>query len=350
MKNTSIPFLTTVLFLGVLASCVPSGPLVFSFDTKAWSVYAWKADGSHQVPVQGRLLQGNQPVKQATVTLGSGRTLLTDGEGRFSLSIDRTFPHSLAVTSVEPGTNRSVTENLLVYYPISVLDMIEVPGSNGLVELTARANVSTPVQQVKIDFAVQGTVTTADGQPAVGAVVSQHEQGGEGWAISTPADAKGFYAFYLAPEADTGLLIRVNYKNTDFTFPPGRFLHLLDDLSMQMDLILPSQGTTILDKPPTLSMKPIPGKRYRTLILGAKNPQTGSYYEVTLPDAEGNFRVKLPKADFQAGVQWVEAELRFFSARELVTGDWVGPRELDTAAQTIPFLNLPLALVSHGIL
>ena len=350
MKNTNIPLIPLLVFVGVLVSCSPPGPLVIQFDTKAWAVYAWKADGSHQVAVQGKILQGSQPLGRAQVTLSSGRTLESDSEGRFSMSVDRSFPHAVAVSSVEPGTNRNVTENLLVYYPIAVLDMKDVPGTDGLVELTAKTNVSTPVQQVKIDFAVQGTITTADGKPAVGAVVTQHEQGGEGWAISTPSDANGFYCFYLAPEADTGLLIRVNYNDTDYTFPPGRFLHLLDDLSMQMNLILPATGTIIPDKPPTLTMKPVTGKRYRSLILGAKNPKSGSFYEMTMPDADGNFKVKLPKADFQAGVQWVEAELRFFSDRELVAGDWVGPKELDGAAQTIPLLNLPLPLVSHGIL
>jgi hypothetical protein len=350
MKSISIPVLPSILLLGMLVSCSPPGPLVIQFDTKAWAVYAWKANGSHQVAVQGKLLQGSQPLGQSKVTLSSGRTLESDAEGRFAMSVDRSFPHSISVSSVEPSTNRNVTETLLVYYPIAVLAMQEVPGTDGLVELTAKTNVSTPVQQVKVDFAVQGTITTAEGKPAVGAVVTQHEQGGEGWAISTPSDANGFYCFYLAPEADTGLLIRVNYNNTDYTFPPGRYLHLLNDLSMQMNLILPATGTIIAEKPPALTMKPVSGKRYRLLILGAKNPKSGSFYEMTSPDAEGNFKVKLPKTDFQAGVQWVEAELRFFSDRDLGAGDWVGPKELDRAAETIPLLNLPLTLVSHGML
>jgi len=311
-----------------------------ALERDSFTLKQWKNDGSHMTQLSGTLKLGNVPVAGAVIHAGAGkRDIVTKDDGSFGLTVDRSLLSETPVKVVAVDQARSGGKPLdeqaagallkaeasySVYYPIEIMRTSDAPGKEGEVEVHARI-VSDPGDVVtffQVDkYRIGGKVTSADGTPVKDAVVWIDRDEGEGFGKSTPTDAEGRYELYYLPEQDEGTNLSVTIGTTRYTLPKNRVFHIPEKTSVQINITLPSEGTVIDDKPPTLVSVTSSGAMYTGVLAGLRVPE-GTSYTVTIPDKEGRFVVIVPKAVWETKPRFFETKLtRFVEDRQLSWGD-----------------------------
>lgn len=311
-----------------------------ALERDSFALKQWKHDGSHMTATSGTLKLGDVPVAGAVIHAGaSKRDIVTKDDGSFELTVDRSLLSETPVKVVAVDQARAGGQPLdeqaagallaaeasySVYYPIEILRTADAPGKDGEVEVHARI-VSDPGDVVtffQVDkYRIGGKVTSADGTPVNDAVVWIDRDEGEGFGKSTPTDADGRYELFYLPEQDEGTNLSVTIGTTRYTLPDNRVFHIPEETSVQINITLPSEGTVIDDKPPTLVSVTSPGAMYTGVLAGLRVPE-GTSYTVTIPDKEGRFVVTVPKAVWNTKPRFFETKMtRFVEDRLLGWGD-----------------------------
>ncbi|MDG0791579.1 carboxypeptidase-like regulatory domain-containing protein [Cohnella ginsengisoli] len=175
-------------------------------------------------------------------------------------------------------------------------------------------------------YRIGGKVTNADGTPVKDAVVWIDRDEGEGFGKSTPTDAEGRYELYYLPEQEEGTNLSVTIGTTRYTLPENRVFHIPEETSVQINITLPSEGTVIDDKPPTLVSVTSPGAMYTGVLAGLRVPE-GTRYTVTIPDKEGRFVLTVPKTVWDTKPRFFETKMtRFVEDRQLGWGGFASCR------------------------
>jgi len=314
----------------------------------AYALKHWKTDGSHKIELSGKLVQGDQPVAGAILHVGSSiRDIETAEDGSFRflfdqsllgqtdvkiVSLDKATVGGQAISQEQSEKGKAASATINVYYPIEIIgvsangknaDMVDVKG-----KLIADGDASVSYFQ-EDKFRISGTVKDADGKPVKGAVVWIDRDTGEGFAKSRPADENGYYEMFYLPEDDEDTNLTVTLNGVKYTLPEGRVYRFPDDTSINVDISLPKEGTVIVDKPPTLVSKTAAGALYEGLMVGLDVPDDVSY-SVTVPDAEGNFTVTVPKTAWERNPTFFETKMSKFIDDELNSGDTVPSSFIET--------------------
>ncbi|SFB26961.1 Carboxypeptidase regulatory-like domain-containing protein [Cohnella sp. OV330] len=313
---------------------------ILALERDSFTLKQWKNDGSHMTAMSGTLKLGDLPVAGAVIHAGaSKRDIVTQDDGSFALTVDRSLLSETPVKVVavdqahaggKPLGDQAASALLKaeafysVYYPIEITRADDAPGKEGEVEVHARI-VSDPGDVVtffQVDkYRIGGTVKDADGAPVKDAVVWIDRDEGEGFGKSTPTDAEGRYELYYLPEQEEGTNLSVTIGTTRYTLPENRVFHIPEETSVQINITLPSEGTVIDDKPPTLVSVTSPGAMYTGVLAGLRVPK-GTSYTVTIPDQEGRFVLTLRKSVWDMKPRFFETKLtRFVEDRQLSWGD-----------------------------
>lgn len=305
-----------------------------------FSVKQWRSDGSHLVAVKGALTLDGQPVANAVLQAGKGRKYIQTAEdGSFELLVDRSLLAytSISIVSVDEAKaagkpiGKQEADQLLsarsafsVYHPIQVTRVEPSASDASLVKVHARmlSEAGEEISFFQIDkYRIGGKVTDSGGKPLQGAVVWIDRDEGEGFAKSTPTDRDGKYELNYWPEQEeTNLTVSVGTRR--YTLPDNKVFVLPRNTSVEINIMLPREGTVIDDKPPSLVSLTSKGALY-TGVLAGLNVPPGVEYSVTIPDREGRFVLTLPKAAWQRNPLFFETRLTKFVPQEkaLKAGD-----------------------------
>ena len=310
-------------------------------DQTSYSLMQWKMDNSHAVANGGKLLIGDKPVVGAVLHVGdSKRDIVTGEDGSFSMLIDQSLLAEVPVRVVSldnatvggqplgadlAGKLLETSTYISVYYPIKTTKVQASPKDPNLVEVygQVQGQPGDELSFFQIDkFRIGGIVKDPQGKPVKNAVVWIDRDEGEGFGKSTPTDDQGRYYLYYLPESDEGTnMTVVTEDNTRYTLPEGKVFHIPDDTSVDINVTLPSEGTEIVDKPPTLVAVTSPGAMYTGILVGLNLPADVPY-EVTIPNKDGTFKITLPKESWDRHPSFFETKLtKFVEDRELEEGD-----------------------------
>jgi hypothetical protein len=307
--------LAAALFSGYISTKTESGSkrkVAIELEQTALSVKSWKMDNSHLAPLSGKLLLDGRPVSGVQLRLSGKRVITTEEDGGFKFLVDRSIPQTLLVL-VQSADGAELAGKPLgesdkkallsakgtvdVFYPIQITKVNTAENDADLVEVHAQAiteNLQDFPVATLIQYAIKGTVRTADGTPVQGAIVSFTRNSGQGRARSEPSNEKGEYILYYSPDEQEDLYLNVHVGQTHYKLPENKVYHFPEDTSMQTDITLPAEGNIITDKPPTLVSIPAKGAVYWSLMVGLSvNDQMK--YSVTLPNKDGSFVLTVPK-------------------------------------------------------
>ncbi len=324
-----------------IAGCTgePDQPLELNLEQSTFVFKPWNPDGSHLSTVKGKLLMGDAPVANAVLHVGeNNRSISTGEDGSFEILLDQSLlgQKSLRVESLENAAvngkpietaamqNPAVSAALQVQYPI-VVHSAEVSREDpGQMVVQGQIMADESVNYFKLDkFRIAGTVKDASGRPVQGAVVWIDRDGGEGFAKSTPTDAQGRYEMFYVPEdEDTYLSVTTNGGRVKYTLPPDKVYHFPEETSIEIDIVLPQEGTVIEDRPPTLVSRTASGGLYLGILAGLEAPRDVAY-TITIPDAGGRFTITVPKEIWDEQPAFFETSMTKFVEEELKPGDTV---------------------------
>lgn len=310
-------------------------------DQTSYSLMQWKMDNSHVVTNGGKLMIGDLPVANAILHIGdSQRDIATAEDGSFSMLIDQSLLSEVPVrvVSLDNATiggqpiGQDIASKLLetttyisVYYPIRTTKVEPSAKDPSMVEVYGQVQGQTgdELSFFQIDkYRIGGIVKDPQGNPVKNAVVWIDRDEGEGFAKSTPTDDAGRYYLYYLPESDEGTNFSVvTEDNTRYTLPKGKVFHIPDGTSVDINVTLPSEGTEIVDKPPTLEAVTSPGAMYTGILVGLNLPADVSY-DVTIPNRDGTFKLTVPKDAWEQHPSFFETKLtKFVDDMELEEGD-----------------------------
>lgn len=310
-------------------------------DQTTFALKHWKTDGSHRINVSGKFTQGGEPVSGAVLHVGgSKRDIPTGDDGSFQILFDQsllglTDVRVVSLDKAKVGGKPIVPEQIEkgkaaaaainVYYPIEIAK-VSVSGSNPeMMEVEGRllADQQASVAYFQEDkFRIAGIVKDGDGKRLKNAVVWIDREDGEGFAKSTPADENGYYEMFYLPEDDEDTNLSVTVGTVKYTLPKGKVYKFPDDTSLSIDITLPKEGTIIDDQPPTLVSRTAKGAMYDGLMVGLDVPE-GVAYEVTIPNAEGHFKIIVPKSAWEQHPTFFETKMSQYVEDELEPGDAV---------------------------
>ncbi|TVY00379.1 carboxypeptidase-like regulatory domain-containing protein [Cohnella terricola] len=334
---------------------------IIKLDQEKIVVTNWKLDNSHVVSITGKVLVDGKPVSGAIVSIVGKRNTTTDESGAFTFLVDRSLPQEvhLKIEDVEgatvegkalEGTSKDVlksTENAVhFYYPIRITEVKADPKDATKVEVHARAIADEDEgfpTTILDKYFIKGVVKDHTGAPVQGAVVSFTRDRGEGWSRSDPSNENGEYILYYSPEDDEDMFLNVFVGQVKYTLPENRVNRFPDETSVITDFILPETGTIIQDKPPTLVSGPAEGAVYWSRVIGL-NVDPSVKYEVSLPEADGSFVVKIDKAEWEKSPHFYQTILYKLSEEELEAGDFIPSDWLPA-----PKVTDPKAIVAEAL-
>lgn len=313
-----------------------SGGASLVLDQSSFTTENWKTDNSHQKAITGKLMFNQKPVVGAEVQVSQKRTTVTDDKGEFLIHVDANIVErdSIHVASLEHATLGgkpldkktiqsllSLKEQVTVAYPI-VVDKVEANAKDAsLVDIYAVATVPANEQFPKFGvekFKVGGTVKDADGKPVEGATVNLRRDGVEGFSMSDPSNTEGEFAMYYIPEDDENhyFYVHIPSKDLTYTLPEGKGFMFSDDYGVNIDIVLPKEGTVIDDKPPTLVATSAIGALYKGVLIGVHAKD----YTITIPQRDGTFKVTMAKAEWEKNPTFYQVNYRGFHVDELELG------------------------------
>jgi len=312
----------------------------FQFDQTSFSLKQWKTEGTHRSTVNGSYLYGDQPVANAILHAGNSKRDIETGEdGSFRILLDQSLlgETNVHVVSLEnatvggkplsseiSGKGMAASASLNIYYPIEIYSATVSARDPDMTEIRGRliADKQASVAFFQEDkFRISGIVKDADGGPVQGAVVWIDRDAGEGFAKSSPTDENGRYSMYYLPEDDEDTNLSVAVGNVKYTLPEGKVFRFPEDTSLNIDIVLPREGTVIDDKPPTLVSHTAPGALYSGLLVGLDGMEDAEY-TVTIPDGEGNFVLTLPTKSWERNPTFFETNMKkFIDEDEFEPGD-----------------------------
>jgi PQQ-dependent dehydrogenase (methanol/ethanol family) len=305
----------------------------------------WQAASSNEASVAGRLLLGGKPV--AGARLGVDRYVsgsVTDAQGGFSLSVDKTLPRrhpvsvvdasrarvgGRALTAAEQAALRGVSAGISVAYRL--VDLQARVQKNGTVAVSGRAvraDGGPAPGVVLLSYRLAGTVTDASGRPVPGATVVTRTTDRDFWTFSLPSNASGRYVSFFSASDEQGsdpvqLNVQVAVGQRSYTagFTNVDFKRLRSAI---MDVKLPASGLAL----PLPKSSPEAGAVYRGLIVGVLSPRgVLKPLSVSWPDARGRFSLVLPHLARGTTLRFWESNLETFSVVEARPG---GPANADT--------------------
>ncbi|WP_165971991.1 carboxypeptidase-like regulatory domain-containing protein [Paenibacillus piri] len=312
-------------------------------DQPAISLKQWRMDGSHMTSVNGKLLLDDQPVSNGILQASNTKKdIITGEDGSFRLTVDQSLltNTTLQVKSLDKATvsGNSLSANMAkdvlaaatsvsVHYPIRVKKVEDDPGDSSKVKVHGQivAGVNDVVSFFQVDkYRIGGVVKDSEGKPVQNAVVWFDRDEGEGFGKSTPTDENGNYSIFYLPE-DEETNITVVLGTTKYTLPEGKVFRMPENTSVEINIMLPGEGTVIDDKPPTLVAVTSPGAMYTGVLAGLNVPE-GTPYTVTIPDKEGNFVVTVAKQIWEKKPAFFETKVsKFVQQGKLTWGDTLPP-------------------------
>jgi hypothetical protein len=364
MRRTFVMSLCLLLSIAFIAGCTDrqedvdlNTKFAIQLEHTELSVLGWKMDNSHVASLKGKVVMGDQPVIGVELKLAGKRSVVTNEDGSFEYLIDRSLPQMLAINVISADHTKiagkpvkeqdkqdllAATATVKIYYPIQIMNVKQAGDHPELVEVQARAlpekNQDFPITAL-IQYAIKGTVKSADGTPVKGATVSFSRDNGEGWGRSEPSNEKGAYILYYAPEPEEDLNLNVHVGLTKYTLPENRVYHFPEDTSVQTDITLPEDGTVILDKPPTLVSRPVKGGVNWSLMIGV---DTKENYTVTLPQKDGSFTLTLPKKVWDQSPSFFQTRVTRFLDDPVKAGDALPSSLIPTAQPNDPTGIVPI--------
>lgn len=300
----------------------------------------WKMGGEHQKMVKGSLLVNGDPVIGAQMQVSNKRKTTTDSKGEFSVLLDTNIIERdmVHVSSLDDATVNGKTlseqtkkslleleQELIVYFPIEI-DKVEANSEdNSLVDIYGHAVLNDNEQFPKFGvekFPIIGTIKDSQGNPVEGATVNIRRDGVEGFSMSDPSNKNGEYAMYYIPEDDENhyLNVFIPSKGLTYTLPDDKAFLFPDDFGINLDIILPEEGTIIKDEPPTLVATGAKGALYKGVLIGLNTPDNVDY-SITVPQRDGSFVVTLPKDEWEKNPTFFEINYRGYSEKEIKLGD-----------------------------
>jgi hypothetical protein len=365
MKKTFSFFLIAFLYLA-LSAC--SEQKVIKKETKSaenvsleinhsdFTFMNWEIDFSHEQPVVGKITADGDPVEGVIVQVGKKLKLQTNEKGEFSVKInrnvleDKTF-HVIDVKEAKvkgrllsENTKKSLLsleKEVVVHYPI-VIDKVEVNAKdNTLVDVSGHAvlNRDKNYPTFTVDkYKVGGTVKDADGNPLKGAVVNLRRDGVEGFSMSEPSNEKGEFTMYYLPDDEENHYFFVHYGRTDYTLPPRKVYVFPDEISVNIDITLPKEGTIIDDKPPTLVTTQAKGALYKGTLIGVN---VDVPYTISIPNAKGEFVLTLPKKEWENNPTFFETRYNEFLLEPKKSGDTISSDFITKPKENEPRMIVP---------
>ncbi|WP_239614849.1 carboxypeptidase-like regulatory domain-containing protein [Cohnella mopanensis] len=329
-----------------LAGCTDSNSdkeaqeLQLKMDETTFALKQWKVDGSHSNHISGTFMQGEKPVVNAVLQVGKNkRSIETGDDGSFQILLDQSLlgETPVQVVSLDHATigGKPLSKNqsdidkvaplsLNVYYPIEILSTAVSTQDPKQTEIKGRlvADKTASVAFFQEDkFRISGIVKDSSGVPVQGAIVWIDRDTGEGFAKSSPTDENGYYSMFYLPEEDEDTNLTVDYNSVKYTLPENKVFHFPEDTSLNVDITLPSEGSVIDDKPPTLVSHTAPGALYLGLLVGLDVAEDVNY-TVTIPDAAGNFSITVPTKVWEQNPTFFETNMsKFIEKDELQAGD-----------------------------
>lgn len=338
MKKIYLLFLSVMLITIISACSKEDGEATLQLSDKQLTVLSWNTDHSHYKEVSGKLFVGEIPVVGAVVQVSNKRTIDTDKNGEFTFNVDRSKLElqNIKVVSVDKATidaksiGEKTAKNLLalkeelsVNFPITIDKVVASEENPENVEVHAHAEMAEGQQYPSFGpakYRVSGTIKDANGNPVEGATINLRRDGVEGFSMSHPSDANGVYYLDYVPEDDENHYFYVHYNDVKYTLPEYKVFLFPEDLSVNVDVTLPAEGTIINDAPPTLVTTTAPGAVYKGTLIGVNVPE-GVKYSVSIPKKDGTFVVTLPKVEWEKSPTFFQTEFNKFMLEKVVTGD-----------------------------
>jgi hypothetical protein len=98
-----------------------------------------------------------------------------------------------------------------------------------------------------------------------------------------------------------------------------------EDTSVEINIVLPKEGTIIEDQPPNLISKTSSGAMYTGVLVGLDVPKDVNY-TITVPDQEGRFLLAVSQAVWEQYPSFFETKLsKFVEEGTLTWGDTLPP-------------------------
>jgi hypothetical protein len=340
IKKTWIALLITASCMSGCTKTPKEATLLLDHDH--FTVSAWKHDGSQVETIKGKLLLDQAPVENASIRLGEKKTLITDKNGEFSFTEDKSAISEknikvsslanakidgIALNEEEKQLAQAQEKIVSTYFPIKVVKEEKDPNNAEFVMVDAQLEFDKDMKfpTPRFDsYVMKGTVTDSKGNPVKGAVVntvrSATRDVGEGFNQSKPSGEDGTYTMLYLPESDEETQLRVTVDDIQYKLPQDKYFYFPEGTSTHVDITLPENGTIIDDKPPTLVAKTYPGANYKGVLIGIVDHAEA---QITIPDTEGHFQVKVKKDLWNDQIRFYETIWSGFNDVELKGGDVV---------------------------
>ena len=317
------------------------------------TVSEWKYDSSHLESVKGKITVDGKPVENAEVQISDKRTMNTDQNGEFKVLISRNTlaEHRIYVANadeakidgkvVDKQTKKSLLsleQNIVVNYPIEIEKVEENKDDSNLVDVYGKAILAEDQEFPNFTvskYRISGTLKDAAGNPIEGATVNFRRDGVEGFTMSNPSDKDGYYQMYYLPEDEENHYMNVLYKDVYYTLPDERAYLFPEDISINIDITLPEEGTFIKDEPPTLVSKTAKGALYVGTFIGV-NIDENVKYTLTIPKTDGTFKLTLPKEEWDKNPTFFETKQYIFLEDPKHAGDLVDSDFISDLKETDP--------------
>lgn len=344
MKKIHVMFMLA-LVASLIAACSEqpkdtstTGEPTIQLDKTELTLTNWKVDNTHMEKVSGKVLVGDNPVENAVVQITNKRTVETDEKGEFSLLVSRNIIDNKTIhiinadnaelngKKIDETTKKELLKlekNILIHYPIEIDKVVANVKDNNLVDVHARVGLDKDHDYPAFGpekYKVGGTIKDADGNPVSGATVNMRRDGVEGFTMSDPSGTDGKFSMYYVPEDDENHYFFVHHNGTTYTLPPRKVYVFPEDISVNIDIVLPKEGTIIEDKPPTLVTTTAPGALYKGTLIGV-NVDKSVKYTINIPNRDGTFILTLPKSEWDKNLTFFQTSFRDFLLEAQKAGD-----------------------------
>ncbi len=314
--------------------------LKLSLSQTDFEVVLWQQDGSHITEVSGSLTAGDEPVSGAVVQLADKRLIETNEDGKFNVHVDLSTMeneklHVVSLDNAKIGGKKlnkqlqkqgmDVEQSMYIHYPIVIDEVTANVKNASLVDVKGHAKLGEDQKYPGFgpdSYLVSGTVKDADGNALQTATINLRRDGVEGFSISSPSDTQGKYSLFYLPDEEEDHYFYVHYNGVKYTLPPNKVYHFPEDVSVNIDILLPKEGTIIDDKPPTLVTQTAPGGHYKGVLIGV-NVADGVKYDITIPNRDGTFTLTLPKSEWDKNPSFFETHFSEFMDAPKAPGEWI---------------------------
>jgi hypothetical protein len=341
-----LPLSIIILFLFLASACneqpkvVKNSPVSLEVNKTNFTIMNWKIDNSHVEAVTGKMTVNKIPVAGAKIQISNKRTIETDKNGEFSFTVNRNVlgNNTIHVINVDnakvmgksldkktKGSLLALKKNLAVYYPIKIDQVTTNSKDRQLMDVYAHTILNEGEEYPSFTpdkYKIGGTIKDANGNPVAGATINLRRDGVEGFSMSKPSDQNGKFEMYYLPEDDEDHYFYVHYKDINYTLPPKKVYQFPADISVNIDVTLPKDGSIIMDTPPTLVTETAPGALYKGTLIGV-NVDKSVNYTITIPNKNGEFVLTLPNDEWKKNPSFFETTYNNFLSEGKKSGDLI---------------------------